>query len=212
MQLSLHLYFLHKIDLFCDEINYLKKERYSIVILAGSQTRGERLVREMEELGVESAFLSNLDKATLVPGKVVVAKGKLRRGFEYQHINLAVFSDGELAGEDSAKRKRKKKKKGEAIRSFTDLRPGDYVVHENHGIGIYQGLEKIIVDGIHKDYMKISYSSGGNLFVPVNQMELIQKYIGSDSASPKLSKLGGTEWNKAKSKARAAVAISAPGS
>ncbi|MBS4959591.1 MAG: transcription-repair coupling factor [Clostridiales bacterium] len=199
--------FPHKIDLFCDEINYLKKERYSIVILAGSQTRGERLVREMEELGVESAFLSNLDKATLVPGKVVVAKGKLRRGFEYQHINLAVFSDGELAGEDSAKRKRKKKKKGEAIRSFTDLRPGDYVVHENHGIGIYQGLEKIIVDGIHKDYMKISYSSGGNLFVPVNQMELIQKYIGSDSASPKLSKLGGTEWNKAKSKARAAVAI-----
>ena len=80
-------------------------------------------------------------------------------------------------------------------------------MHDNHGIGIFQGLEKIIVDGINKDYMKISYANGGNLFVPVNQMNLIQKYIGSHGVAPKLNKLGGQEWGKAKTKARSAIKI-----
>ena len=103
--------------------------------------------------------------------------------------------------------KKKKKKNGVAIQSFSDLHIGDYVVHDNHGIGVFRGLEKISVEGVQKDYMKISYRDGGNLFVPVSQMDMIQKYIGSGGAAPRLNKLGGQDWLKAKAKARTAVKI-----
>lgn len=200
--------FQQRMDLFCDEIKYLKKENFRILILAGGQTRSERLVKELYEYGIEAAFAPDLDNVTLHKGTVTVSKGKLKAGFQYQHIQLAVFSDRELFGDGSVKAKRRKrKKKGAAIESFTDLHVGDYVVHDNHGIGVYQGLEKITVDGINKDYMKINYADGGSLFVPVSQMDMIQKYIGSDSARPKLNKLGGQEWAKAKNKVRTAVAI-----
>lgn len=199
--------FQQRIDLFCDEISYLKKDGYRIIILAGAQTRGERLVTELYERGIEAAFTPELENIKIEKGSIIVTKGKLSKGFQYQLINFAVFSDRELFGDGTQKRKNKKKKKGTAIQSFTDLKVGDYVVHDNHGIGIFRGIEKIIIEGINKDYIKISYSDGGNLFVPVNQMDMVQKYIGNDAAKPKLNKLGGQEWAKAKTKVRAAVAI-----
>ena len=137
----------------------------------------------------------------------MVASGKLNQSFYYQDIAFAIFSDKEFYGEVNRKKRRNKTKKGTPIESFTDLKTGNYVVHDNHGIGVFQGLEKITIDGINKDYMKISYANGGNLFVPVNQMNLIQKYIGSYGVAPKLNKLGGQEWKKAKTKARSAVKI-----
>ncbi len=198
--------FQKRLDMFCDEIDYLKKNKYRVILLAGAKMRCERLVRELEERGIEASFVPDLDR-TAEKGTVLVATGKLSHGFQYHVINLAVFSDKEFFGEGAVKKKAKKKKKGAAIESFTDLKIGDYVVHDNHGIGIFCGLEKISMNGINKDYMKISYANGGNLFVPVNQMDMIQKYIGSNSAAPKLNKLGGQEWNHAKTKVRSAVKI-----
>lgn len=198
--------FQQRVDLFCEELNYLKKEKYRVLILAGAQTRCERLTKELYSRGIEAAYVSDLENTVIKKGMIVVSRGGLSKGFQYSHINFAVFSDKELFGEGGKKRKQKRKKKGAAIESFTDLKTGDYVVHDNHGIGIFSGLEKITVEGINKDYMKISYSDGGNLFVPVNQMDMIQKYIGSNGAAPRLNKLGGQEWNKAKTKARSAVA------
>lgn len=199
--------FNNQTNLFCEEITELKKNGYSILVLTGSQSRGERLVKELFEQGITAGFIENLNDAQIMPGTVSVARGSLSRGFEYQNIKLAVYSDHELFDEKTRKKARKKKKTAASIESFTDLKVGDYVVHQSHGIGVFRGLEKIVVDGVNKDYLKISYSDGGSLFVPVNQMDAIQKYIGSNAEHVKLNKLGGQDWGKAKAKVRAAVAI-----
>lgn len=199
--------FNNKFDLFYEEIKYLKKENYRVVVFGGGESRCERIVREMNETGIEAALIDCSKDFVPPKGSICVCHGKLSKGFEYPDIKFAVFSMSEIAGEVGVKRRRRHSKKGKAIESFTDLKVGDYVVHESHGIGVYRGLEKITVDGINKDYLKISYNGGSNLFVPVNQMDLVQKYIGSDGARPKLSKLGGSEWGKVKSKVKSAVAI-----
>lgn len=199
--------FNNKYEMFYEEIKFLKNEGYRIIIFGGGESRCERVVRELNEHGVEAADVAADSDFLPVSGGVYVCRGKLSKGFEYSGIKYAVFSLSEIIGEQGLKRKRKKTKKSKAIESFTDLKVGDYVVHESHGIGVYRGLEKITVDGINKDYLKISYNGGSNLFVPVNQMDLVQKYIGSDGARPKLNKLGGSDWGKMKSRVKAAVAI-----
>lgn len=199
--------FNNKYDLFYEEIKYLKNEGYRIIVFGGGESRCERIAREMQDNGIECVLTDYKNDFIPVIGSVYVCHGKLSKGFEYPDIKYAVFSLSEITGEHIVKRRKKYSKKGKAIESFTDLKIGDYVVHESHGIGVYRGLEKITVDGINKDYLKISYNGGSNLFVPVNQMDMVQKYIGSDGARPKLNKLGGQDWGKMKSKVRAAVAI-----
>lgn len=196
-----------KLDMFYNEIKYLKSENYRVIVFGGGENRCERIVSEMRDAEIEAALIDYDKEFEPVAGSIYVCRGKISKGFEYPDIKFAVFSLSEITGEMAVKRKRKRAKKGKAIESFTDLKIGDYVVHESHGIGVYRGLEKITVDGINKDYLKISYNGGSNLFVPVNQMDMVQKYIGSDGARPKLSKLGGQDWNKMKSKVRTAVAI-----
>ncbi len=198
--------FQKRADLFCEELQYLKKQNYRILVLAGTGTRAQRMATELTEMDVPAVYVDDLEKE-MVPGSVLVSKGSLSKGFQYDYIRLAVFSDSEIFGKSGEKRKKKKKKNGVAIQSFSDLHIGDYVVHDNHGIGVFRGLEKISVEGVQKDYMKISYRDGGNLFVPVSQMDMIQKYIGSGGAAPRLNKLGGQDWLKAKAKARTAVKI-----
>ena len=200
--------FQQRADLFVEELQYLKKENFRTLILAGSGTRAQRIASELVDMGLEAVYIDDLER-DVPKGAVWVSKGSLAKGFRYDFINLAVFCDSELFGGKEKKKKKKRKKNGAAIESFTDLRIGDYVVHDNHGIGVFRGLEKISVDGVQKDYMKISYRDGGSLFVPVNQMDMVQKYIGTGSAAPKLNKLGGQDWAKAKAKARKAVQIMA---
>ncbi len=195
-----------RVDLFCEELQYLRKQEYRSLILAGTGTKAQRMAKELTEMGVPAVYMESLE-APLPKGAVWVAKGSLSKGFCYEFIDFIVFSDNELFGGGEKKRKKSKKKNGAAIESFTDLKAGDFVVHDNHGIGIFGGLEKISVEGVQKDYMKISYRDGGSLFVPVNQMDMVQKYIGSGGAAPRLNKLGGQDWIRAKAKTRAAIKI-----
>ena len=194
-----------KIDMFADELKYLKKDGYSTIILTSGQTMAERIIGELREMGIESGYVQDIEGASLQKGSVTVCRGSLSKGFEYLHIKLAVFSGNEIFDEKGKKKRKGKKKNSSAIESFTDLKVGDYVVHSGHGIGVFKGLEKITVDGVNKDYIKVSYADGGSLFVPVNQMDSIQKYIGGENV--KLNKLGGQDWNRAKNKVRQAVAI-----
>ena len=199
--------FQKRVDLFCEELSYLRQQEYRILILAGSSTRAQRMAKELMERNVPAVYKDSLDEA-IPKGAVWVVKGSVSKGFRYDYIRWVVFSDSELFGGKEKARRKKRTKNGTPIGSFTDLHLGDYVVHDNHGVGVFRGLEKIAVDGVQKDYMKISYRDGGNLFVPVNQMDMVQKYIGGGSAAaPKLNKLGGQDWMKAKLKARTAVKI-----
>ena len=197
--------FNRQIEMFCGEIAGMKKSGERILILSGSRTRGERLAAELSERGVASVYVENLRDFSIAPGMVAVSKGNLSRGFSYKDIGFSIFSDKELLGGGVIKKERRRKKKGRSIESFTDLRIGDYIVHDSHGIGVFDGIEKITVDGVNKDYIKIKYADGGSLFVPTAQMNSIQKYIGADSAKPRLNKLGGQDWAKAKSRVKEAV-------
>ena len=195
--------FRNREDLFLEEMERKKKEKACVLLLCTSSLRGKRLADELTEKGIPAAYSE--EDTPLVPGTVRILRGSLSGGFCYDYIGLSIYAENDLFGDQKRKKKKKKKKQGQAIQSFTDLKVGDYVVHDNHGIGQFCGLEKISIEGVQKDYMKISYRDGGNLFVPVSQMEMVQKYIGSGGAAPRLNKLGGQDWAKAKTKAKGAV-------
>ena len=151
------------------------------------------------------AFYSEDFDRVLSPGEIMTGYGKVKKGYEYPAVKFVVISESDIFGSEKKKKKRHRMYEGEKIASFTDLNIGDYVVHENHGLGIYRGIEKIEVDKTVKDYIKIEYAGGGNLYILATQLELIQKYAGADAKKPKLNKLGGQEWNKTKTKVRGAV-------
>lgn len=196
--------FNNKIDLFFDELILLKKRGYRVIILGGNTIKCEKIVKELEDIEITSFFRAKIDEPT-PEGSVVVTRGTLSQGFIIDKIKLAVFSSDEIFSVKEEKKVAKRKHKGKVLQSFTDLKIGDYVVHDLHGIGQYLGLEKITVEGIQKDYMKIVYKNEASLSVSVNQMDMVQKYIGSGANAPRLSKLGGGDWEKAKAKTRANV-------
>ncbi len=138
-------------------------------------------------------------------GKIILAEGKLSSGIEYPEEKLVWISDGDIFSEKRI-RKKSKKKSGNPIRSFADLKVGDFVVHENHGIGKFIGIQQISVEGKQKDYIKIKYAGQDMLYVPVEQMDIVQKYSGSETAAPRINKLSGGEWKATKAKAKAAIA------
>ena len=176
-----------------------------MVLLAGSRTRASRLAGDLREYDL-SAFCPDEGENTVKPGEILVTYGKLHRGFEYPLIKFVVITEGDMFGGGRGRKKKKKTSyQGKKIQSFSELSIGDYVVHESHGLGIYRGIEKIEQDKVVKDYIKIEYRDGGNLYLPATRLEGIQKYAGSDARTPKLNKLGGMEWNKTKSKVRGAV-------
>ena len=139
------------------------------------------------------------------PGEICVTYGSLHRGFEYPFIKFVVITEGEIFGRAQKRRRKKTRYEGQRIQSFSELSPGDFVVHENHGLGIYRGIEKVEVDRVVKDYIKIEYGDGGNLYLPVTQLSLVQKYAGAEGRKPKLNRLGGEQWKKTKSRVKSAV-------
>jgi len=189
-----------------DLMKYLR-EGYLVAIMAGSRRHAEQLTQAINDLDILARFAENLRSANLVQNLITVTRGTLSAGFEYPDIGLAVITDKELFTAEKTKRRRHRRdKNSEKITSFADLRPGDYIVHDNHGIGIFRGIERVTSDGNTRDYLKLEYSDGGHIYVQTAQMEMIQKYIGGKSEA-RLSKLGGADWARAKARARKAVEI-----
>lgn len=192
-------------ELLIKDLNRWKKEKYRVVLLSGSRTRASRLAGDLREYELK-AFCPDEGKKEVLPGEIMVTYGNLHRGFEYPLIKFVVITEGDMFGVGKQKKRRRKMDyQGKRIQSFSELSIGDYVVHENHGLGIYKGIEKIEQDKIVKDYIKIEYGGGGNLYLPATRLEGIQKYASAEAKKPKLNKLGGSEWNRTKTKVKGAV-------
>ena len=191
-------------ELLVKDLMKYKKSGYRVILLSSSRTRAKRLAEDLMEEGLNAFYSEDFDRA-VQPGEIMTGFGKLKKGYEYPLIKFVVISESDIFGSEKKKKKRHRTYEGEKIASFTDLSIGDYVVHENHGLGIYRGLEKIVVDRVEKDYIKIEYAGSGNLYILATQLELIQKYASADAKKPKLNKLGGQEWNKTKTRVRTAV-------
>lgn len=190
---------------FIDELRHYAENKYRVIVMSESATKGKRISKEIEE-SLKSVYCESLEDMELKKGVIYVTQGNFLRGFTYDHINFVIITLESHLTKEKRKKPAKKSNHGK-INSFTDLNVGDYIVHENHGIGIFKGIEQVIVDGISKDYLKLQYSDEGTLYVHTSQMDLIQKYIGSEGANIKTHKLGGSEWIKAKSRTKKAVAI-----
>ena len=191
-------------ELLLKDLTRYKRQKYRVVLLCASRTRGQRLARDLTDNDV-IAFYSENEERVLQGGEVMVTYGNAHRGYEYPMLKFAVLSESDIFGQQRKKKRRTREHTGKTIASFTQLNPGDYVVHENHGIGVYRGIEKILSDGVQKDYMKIEYAGGSNLYVLATQLDLIQKYAGSDAKKPKISKLGGDTWSRTKARVKGAV-------
>lgn len=191
-------------ELLVKDLEGYKKAGYKVLLLSASRTRAERLAEDLRDYDLNPFYSENLDRE-IQSGEIMTANGSVHKGYEYPLIKFVVISETDIFGTAKKKKKKRKIYEGQKISSFNDLKVGDYVVHENHGLGIYKGIEKIEVDKVIKDYIKIEYDKGGNLYILATQLDLIQKYAGSDAKKPKLNKLGTQEWNKTKTRVRGAV-------
>lgn len=182
------------LNLFESELKAYDRKGYDITIVAGSEERLSNLKDLASRMGLEE--------------KITFAKGTLTAGIDFPEEKRCWISENDIFKySKKTKNRRTFKEKGQRIKSFSDLASGDYVVHENHGIGKFIGIEQLKVQGEKKDYIKIKYAGDDMLYVPVEQMDIVQKYIGGDSASPRINKLSGGEWKATKARAKAAIAV-----
>ena len=187
------------------DLRRLKKDRFRVILLSSSRTRAERLARELqaEEL---NAFYSDDRERLLQPGEILVTQGYARHGFEYPMQKFVMITETDIFGAvQKKKRRRPAANAGQKIRSFQELSVGDIVVHESHGMGIYRGIEKVEVDHVTKDFVRIEYAGGSSLYVLATSLDALQKYSGGDGKHPKINKLGGNEWNRTRARVRSAV-------
>ena len=218
-------------EILIKDLTRWKKEGYRVILLSPSRTRASRLASDLREYDLRAycpdvretdsgngggdntgspdsgnPVAVNAAANKVRPGEILVTYGNLHRGFEYPLLKFVFITEGDMFGVEKKRKRRKKTNyQGKAIQSFTELSVGDYVVHEEHGLGLYKGIEKVERDKVIKDYIKIEYGDGGNLYLPATRLESIQKYAGAEAKKPKLNKLGGAEWNKTKTRVRGAV-------
>ena len=190
--------------LLVKELKAYKKKHYAVILMSASRTRAKRLADELMDEEV-NAFYSESFSEPLPKGMVLCTVGPLNHGFEYSECQFAIIAENDLFGNQKKKKRRKRFAPGDAIKGFGDLNIGDYIVHESYGLGIYQGMEKIEVDRIMKDYLKISYAKGSNLYIPATQLDVISKYGAIGGKKPKLNTIGGNEWKNTKSRVKTAV-------
>ncbi len=190
------LSFSGKMNVLETELKSYVKKGYRVTIVCSSKERLSNLQEFADRIGLS--------------GKIRFEQGNLTSGIDLPTEKVCYISDRDIFATSKTSRKKKRfKDKGQKIQSFADMRQGDFVVHENHGIGKFLGIEQLTVQGEKKDYIKIKYAGDDMLYVPVEQMDIVQKYIGNDAASPKLNKLSGGEWKATKAKAKAAIAVMA---
>ena len=188
------------------ELKRYRKEKYRVIILSGSETRAKRLSDSINEEDIPVFFTTDPDRI-LTGTEISIMQGSLRKGFEYPDIGFAVISETDIFGENRRKNKKKRfSYEGEHISSFTDLAVGDYVIHEDYGIGQYKGLEHIEIDGQVRDYVKVGYRDDSSVYVIASNLDSLQKYASKEAEKkPKLNKLGGTEWKRTREKVNTAV-------
>ncbi len=185
------------------DLKRLKRNGYRVILLSASRSRARRIAEDLRDYDLNSYYSEDMD-LEIGAGEILVSFGQISKGYEYPMVRFTVISESDIFGR-SRKKKKRKTYEGQKIQSFTELKPGDYVVHENHGLGIYHGIEKIEVDRISRDYVKIEYAKNGTLYIPVSQLDMIQKYAGSDGKKPRLNTLGTQEWTRTKSRVKGAV-------
>ena len=191
-------------ELLVKDLQQWKKKGERVILLCASRTRAKRLAEDLRDHELRAFYSEDADRI-VQQGEIMLLYGSAHRGYEYPLIKFLVISESDIFGKEKKKRKKIRHYEGKTIHSFSELSVGDYVVHENHGLGIYRGIEKIEVDKVTKDYMKVEYAGGSNLYVPATQLDVIQKYADSQAKRPKLNKLGTQEWGRTKTRVRSAV-------
>ena len=191
-------------ELLVKDLQQWKKKGERVILLCASRTRAKRLAEDLRDHELRAFYSEDADRI-VQRGEIMLLYGSAHRGYEYPLIKFLVISESDIFGKEKKKRKKIRHYEGKTIHSFSELSVGDYVVHENHGLGIYRGIEKIEVDKVTKDYMKVEYAGGSNLYVPATQLDVIQKYADSQAKRPKLNKLGTQEWGRTKTRVRSAV-------
>ncbi len=192
------------LELLCDDLRDMLHRNMSCIVLAGAEEKNAvTLAEDLQKQGLPALYAPSPEKP--VRGRVLVMRGGLSAGADFPEAGFAVITHGRISTY-RRKSRRTNRNKGAEIHSLAELTPGDYIVHAAHGIGLYQGIRQIEVQGVVKDYIQIQYDRGDTLYVPVTQLDLVSKYIGTkDEVRVKLHRLGGQEWQKAKSRVRAAV-------
>lgn len=187
------------------DLDKYKKNKFRVVLISPSRTRARRIAQDLNEAGITAVYSEDAAREVL-PGEVFCFYGYIRRGFEYPDQKFCVIAESDIFG--TPKNKKKKRSlidPSKAVHDFAQLSVGDLVVHETHGLGMYQGIEQVEVDHVVKDYIKISYRDGGVLYVAATGLDVIQKYASGSDHMPKLNKLGTKEWAKTTAKVREAV-------
>ncbi len=189
------------------DLEQYRENGSAVLLLCGGETRAKNLHSLLTERGIPAA----LDiRGTAMPaqGEIRITVGALSAGCEWPALKLAVLTEGQLTAPSRKRARLKKDSNRQKIQSYTDLKPGDLVVHTHHGVGRFAGIQRMPVDGVEKDYIKIDYAGGDCLYVPATALDLVSKYIGGGEdggGRQKLNKLGGTEWAKQKTRAKKAV-------
>lgn len=192
-------------ELLTKDLTRWKEKGYRVIVLSSSRTRAKRLSEDLRGYDLSAFYHEDLNRA-LQSGEIMTTYGSIHKGFEYPLIRWVVISESDIFGTEKKKRKKKKSNyDGKKIQNFNDLSIGDYIIHENHGVGIYKGIEKIEVDKVAKDYIKIEYAKGGTLYILATGLDVIQKFAGGEGKKPKLNKLNSIEWKNTKKKVKGAV-------
>ncbi|NLA84854.1 MAG: transcription-repair coupling factor, partial [Clostridiales bacterium] len=191
-----------KWELLADDLRYWKSRNYTILLLYGRRFKAKGLSDALREYDLDTVVWTHMPE-DVPPGQIAIVPGNLSKGFEYTEGRFVLISEQEMF--KTQKRKKASKARKNKLDSFVDLKVGSLVVHENHGIGRYMGIEKLKVNDQERDYLLIQYAGTDRLYIPTDQMELIQPYVGGEESTPRLSKLGGTEWQKTKARVRESV-------
>jgi len=190
------------INTLCEDISYTTHIKGTVIILAGEEKTARVLTAELCDRGINAIYIQNASQS--LGGGVFVLSGGLSSGFELPSVKLSVITHRHIASD--SKRTYKRHKDGKRINSLDELNHGDYVVHASHGIGIFDGINRITNSGVTKDYIKIKYAGTDVLYVPVTQLDLVSKYIGAaEDSGIKLNKLGGSEWQRTRARVKKAV-------
>ncbi|MDQ0216193.1 transcription-repair coupling factor (superfamily II helicase) [Oikeobacillus pervagus] len=193
-----------QMNLLKTEIQRWQRGNYTVLFLGPNEERVKKIQNVLHDYEIE-AIGTGHDHSILL-GKIMTVEGSLHTGFELPMLKLAVVTEEELFNKKTKKTPRRQKlSNAERIKSYSELNVGDYVVHVNHGIGKYLGIETLVINGVHKDYLNIKYQGTDQLYVPVDQIELVQKYVGSEGKDPKIYKLGGSDWKRVKKKVQSSV-------